>query len=151
MARTSVELDVPAPVRRFLEGVESGDWDGMESCLTPDVLYDASVPGWHFQHQGPARVAEQYRQEWTGKHSWRMVELHVSPTTDGVVVDFEARGQCPGDDDHRPHEEAVRIANIFRLTNGRIAEHRFYCCGEWDEQTLRRIEAEAPRVERKEE
>ena len=113
------------------------------------MLYDASVPGWHYQYEGAERVAKEYENEWTGQHVWDVVEHHVSPTPDGVVLDFEARGTCRGDANHPPHEEAVRIANIFRLEGGRIAEHRFYCCGEWDEETLRRIEAEAPKVNRR--
>ncbi len=48
----------------------------------------------------------------------------------------------------RRYEEGCRIANIFRLEDGRIAEHRLYCCGEWDEETLRHIEARAPNVRR---
>ena len=138
--------DVPAPIRRFLEGLQTADWDGIKDCYTPDALYDATVPGWRYQYEGAARIARELREEWTGKHPWRIVELHVTPTPDGAVVDFEARGRCPGDAHHGPHEEAVRLANIFRLEEGRIAEHRCYCCGEWDEETLRRIEAEAPKV-----
>lgn len=138
---------LPIAVQRFLHGLETGEWDGIEQHLQTDVLYDASVPSWHYQYAGAAQVAREYREEWTGKHPWRIVERHVAATPDGVVVDFEARGRCPGDESHPAHEEAVRIANIFRLIEGRIAEHRFYCCGEWDAQTLRRIEAEAPRVD----
>jgi ketosteroid isomerase-like protein len=151
MRTTYVETDIPAAVARFLDALETGRWDGFHECLSPDVVYDASVPGWHYQYEGAARVAQEYEHEWTGKHAWHVIERHVSPTADGVVVDFEARGRCPGDDSHGPHEEAVRIANIFRLEDGRIAEHRFYCCGEWDEETLRRIELEASKIERREE
>lgn len=140
--------ETPLAVQRFLDGLQTGNWDGMEEHYTPEVLYDASVPGWRYQYGGPSRVAEELREEWTGKHTWRIVEQHVIPTAEGVVVDFEIRGRCPGDDDHEPHEEACRIANIFRLAGDQIAEHRFYCCGEWDEETLRRIEAEAPKVRR---
>jgi ketosteroid isomerase-like protein len=147
MERTELSIEIPTAIRSFFAGIETGDWEGIEQRLAEDVLYDASVPGWHYQYQGAGRVAREYREEWTGQHTWRIVEHHMSPTADGVVVDFEARGRCPGDENHEAHEEAVRIANIFRLADGRILEHRFYCCGEWDEQTLRRIEAEAPRVE----
>lgn len=144
----TTKTDIPIAVARFLDGIWTGDWSGIEDHLTADVLYDASVPGWHYQYAGAERVAQEYREEWTGQHTWRVIERHVSPTPDGVVVDFEARGRCPGDENHDAHEEAIRIANIFRLADGLIAEHRFYCCGEWDEETLQRIEAEAPKVSR---
>lgn len=123
--------------------MESGRWDGIADQLAPDVVYDASVPGWHYQYQGAARVAREYREEWTGRHPWRVVELHANPTPDGVVVGLEIRGRDPGADG----DEACRLANVFRLADGRIALHRFYCCGEWDAETVRRIDAEAPRLE----
>ena len=44
--------DIPAAVQRFLDGVETGDWAGIEQHLAPDVVYDASVPGWRYQYQG---------------------------------------------------------------------------------------------------
>jgi hypothetical protein len=140
--------DVPVAVQRLLDGMQTANWDGIEECFTADALYDASVPGWRYQYEGAERIARELREEWTAKHPWRIVELHVAPTAEGVVVDFEIRGRCPGDEHHTQHEEACRLANIFRLEDGRIAEHRFYCCGEWDEETLRRIEDEAPRVRR---
>lgn len=141
-------VEIPAAIQRFLEGIETGNWDGVEVFYTPNALYDASVPGWRYQYEGAARIAQEMRLEWTGKHTWRIVEQHLVSTAEQVVVDFEARGRCPGDEHHTPHEEACRIANIFRLEGDRIAEHRFYCCGEWDEETLRRIETEAPKVRR---
>jgi hypothetical protein len=134
--------DAPAAIDRFLRAVESGDWAGLEPYLTEDVLYDASVPGWRYRRIGRPVVLQELGVAWTGKHTWRIVELHVSPTTDGAVVDLELRGRCPGDEDHPAHEEACRMANIFRLDDGRICEHRFYCCGEWDEETIRRIDEE---------
>ncbi len=142
-----VLADMPDAVRLFVDGLRTGGWDGMAECLAPDVVYDASVPGWRYQLQGAARVMEEYRDEWTGQHTWAVIELHVAPTADGAVVDFELRGPCPGDDQHAGHEEAVRVANIFVIDDGRIAEHRFYCCGQWDQETIRRIEAEAPKLE----
>lgn len=149
MTQTKSGVGIPAAVAMFLDGIQTGRWEAMEQYLADDILYDASVPGWHYQYEGAARIMREYAEEWTGKHTWRIVEQHASPTSDGVVVDFEARGRCPGDDGHAAHEEAVRVANIFRLEGDRIAEHRCYCCGEWDEQTLRRIEAEAPMIERR--
>ncbi len=147
-AGTSPMEEIPAAIQRFLEGMETGNWDGMEDYYTPDAIYDATVPGWRYQYEGPVRILEELRDEWTGRNTWRFVELHIAPTADGVVVDFEARGQRPSHAHHGPHEVACRLANIFHLEGGRIAEHRFYCCGEWDEETIRHIETEAPKVRR---
>lgn len=138
--------ELPAAIQRLLDGIQTGDWVGVEAHLAPDAIYDGSMPGWRVQYQGAERIVRELREEWTGKHTWRIVELHASPTADGTVIDFELRGRCPGDETHPGHEEAVRVANIFRLEEGRISEHRYYCCGEWDEETLRRIKAEAPTI-----
>lgn len=138
--------EIPAAIQRFLDGIQTGEWEGVEAYLTPDAIYDGSMPGWRAQYQGPERIARELREEWTGKHTWRIAEMHVHPTADGVVIDFEIRGRCPGDGTHVGHEEAARVANIFTLEDGRIAQHRYFCCGEWDEETLRRIEADAPKI-----
>ena len=107
------------------------------------------MPGWRAQFEGPARVTQEYRQEWTGRHPWHVVEQHVTQADDVVVVDFEAHGTSVGAGAHASTSEVIRMANIFRLQEGRIAEHRYYCCGEWDETTVRRIRAEAPKVDRR--
>jgi ketosteroid isomerase-like protein len=136
--------DLPPAIQKFLEGLQTGDWTGIEQYLTPDAIYDATVPGWRYQYRGAERIARELREDWTGRNTWRIVELHVTPTRDGVVVDFEARGRRPQGAALREGEVCARLANIFRLEGGRIAEHRFYCAGEWDEATVRRIENEAP-------
>lgn len=135
-------------IERFLEALETGDWNGMEGLVTAGALYDGSMPGWRTQLEGAARIVQEYREEWTGKHTWRVVERETMPTPDGAVVTIEIHGRCPGDEHHAGHEEVCRIANVFRLEGDRIAEHRYWCCGEWDEETLARIEAEAPKVSR---
>jgi ketosteroid isomerase-like protein len=134
---------LPNAVQRFLDGLRTGDWDGMEEHFTQDAIHDGSMPGWRVRYQGPARIARAYREEWTGKGTWSLPEPTVTQTDDTIVVELEATLEA---------EEPLvcRIANFFRLRDGRIAEHRYYCCGEWDQATVRRIEEEAPRIERKE-
>lgn len=139
---------LPDAVQRFLEGVESGDWTGMEQHLTPDVVYDGSMPGWRAQYRGPARVTQDYREEWTGRHPWKVTNLNDTRADDVVVLDFEGTYASPGDGSNPPQRELFRMASFFRLRDGRIAEHRYFCCGEWDEATIRRIETTAPRLER---
>lgn len=144
MVPTPVTEALPAAVNRFLEGLQTGDWSGMEDHLAEAVLYDASVPGWHYQYEGRDRIAAEYRGEWTGRHPWRLTELRVERCLSGaVVVDFEARWGAAGS------EEACRMANVFRFDpDERIAEHRLFCCGEWSPETVRSIDASAPRVRR---
>ncbi len=139
---------LPAAVQRLLEGIESGDWEGMEQHFTPDALYDGSMPGWRVQYEGPVRIVQELREVWTGAHTWRLVERHAIRAGDNVVVDFEAHGTAPASDSEPARDERYRMANIFRLDDGRIAEHRYYCCGVWDEATVRQIEETAPKVAR---
>ena len=40
---------VPRAVQRFLDGMESGEWDGVGDFITSDALMDCSVPEWRFQ------------------------------------------------------------------------------------------------------
>ncbi len=127
---------LPAAVHRLLDGLRTGDWSGIEDDLRPDVLYDATVPGAHYRYRGREQVAREYRCEWTGRHPWRLVECRGAPTPSGAVVALEARWGEPGD------EEACRLANLFVLDEeGRIAEHHLWCCGEWDPETVRHVDA----------
>jgi ketosteroid isomerase-like protein len=140
---TAQKLAVPAAVDEFVRRIQNGDWDGMEEHLTAEVLYDASVPGWHYKYQGGDRVVREYREEWSGKYRWTIVDRHVVASEDSVVLDIEMHG--------RPIRDGVapavcRLANIFRLDGDRIAEHRYYCCGEWDPETVRHIAEHAPTV-----
>lgn len=110
---------VPAAVDALLAAMATGEWSPVGACITDDVVYDASVPGWHFAIQG----------------------------ADAVLA--ELRGRCPGHDDHPAHEEASRNALVFEIDDaGRISELRLICCGDWDEETIARIDAEAPRLTR---
>lgn len=139
-------IDLPAALQQFLHGIETANWDGIEAYLAPDVLYDATVPGWHYQYAGRDRIAEEYRTEWTGRHPWQLRELYVALTAEGAIVEFEARAHAPTADGAGTTERCARMANIFHLEDGRIVEHRLYCGGEWDQATIRRIEAHAPKV-----
>ena len=135
---------LPSAVQRFLDGLRTGDWDGMEQHFTPDAIHDGSMPEWRVQYAGPDRIVRAYREEWTGKGTWAIPEPAVTRSDDTVVVEVEGTLVTPGEN------LLCRIANFFQVRDGRIAEHRYYCCGEWSEATVRRIEADAPRFERQE-
>lgn len=141
---TMKDLALPTAVEEFVQRIQTADWDGMEDHLAPHVLYDASVPGWHYQYAGAGRVVQEYREEWNGRYRWTVVERHGVTADDAVVLAIEMHG----DPIREGMEPAVcRLANLFRLEGDKIAEHRYYCCGEWDPETVRHIGAHAPRVE----
>lgn len=135
---------LPKAVQRFLDGLATGNWDGMEQHLTPDSVQDGSLPGWRVRRQGPDRIVREFREDWTARGAWRFKELTATQAGNTVALELECSLVSP--------EERItcRFANFFVLRGDRIAEHRFYCPGEWDEAMLRRIEAEAPKIERKE-
>lgn len=133
---------LPTAVRRWLDGLQTGNWDGMEQHFTPDAIHDGSMPDWRLQYEGPARITQAYREEWTGKGTWRIPEPTVTQSGDTVVVELEGTLVTPDE------ELLSRTANFFQLRDGHIAEHRYYCCGEWSEEVVQTIEAEAPKVER---
>jgi ketosteroid isomerase-like protein len=132
---------LPKAVQRFLDALRTADWDGMEQHLTPDAIHDGSMPDWRVRYAGPTRIVQAYREEWTGKGTWRLKGPNATRSGDIVVVEIE--GTLEASDGPL----LCRIANFFELRDGRIAEHRYYCCGEWNEETVRRIEDEAPKVE----
>lgn len=146
MTQPSPDVAVATAVDVFLQCIRSAYWDGMENYLSADVVYSASVPGWHYEYQGASRVLREYQEEWSGKYRWNVVERHIVATDDSVVLDIEMHGD-PISSGIAP--AVCRLANIFRLDGGRIAEHRYYCCGEWDPETVRHIAEHAPKVERR--
>ena len=140
---TMKDVALPVAVEAFVRRIETADWDGMEQHLAPDVVYDASVPGWHYEYAGVDRVVQEYREEWSGTYRWTVVERHVVVTDDDVVLAIEMHGRPIGD----APPAVCRLANLFRLREGRIAEHRYFCCGEWDPETVRHIAEHAPKLE----
>jgi hypothetical protein len=144
--RVVAMTELPKAVTAVFEAIESGDWGPVEGVLAPGVVYEGSVPGWHFSMGGAGEVLAELA-TWTGEHPWRVHERRVTGTERGVLVECELRGRCPGDGgEHAPHEEATRQAIVFELDGDAISEIRLTCCGDWDEATIARIEAEAPRV-----
>lgn len=146
MATTTGTVSLPTAVDEFVRRIATADWEGMEDHLTPDVLYDASVPGWHYQYRGAARVVQEYREEWSGRYRWRIVERHVVAGDAAVVLLIEMHGTAIHAGEYPP--VVCRLSNLFRLEGDRILEHRYTCCGEWDPETVRHIAGNAPKVER---
>jgi ketosteroid isomerase-like protein len=139
-------MDVPAAVATTLAALETGDWAPVKDVLAPDVVYEASVPEWHFSMAGVDDVLGELS-GLTSQHTWRYHDRRLTKTENGVLVEMEIRGRCPGDDHHAAHEEASRNALVFELDGeGRISEMRLTCSGEWGDDVIARIEAEAPRV-----
>jgi hypothetical protein len=142
-------IEIPAAVAEVLRRMESADWTGVDAFLTPDVVYRASVPDWHFSMKGRDAVVAEISQAWS-EHPWRFHEQRVTPLAGGVLIETELRGQCAGDEHHASHEEASRNALVFELDDGAlIREIRLTCSGVWNDEVIARIEAEAPSIDRR--
>jgi hypothetical protein len=142
---TTQEIGVPTAVAAFLERIGTADWAGMEEHLDNDVFYDASVPDWHYQYQGADRVLQEYREEWSGKYRWTVVERHTVAADHAVMLLIEMHGAPIRAGEHPP--VVCRLSNLFRLDGDHITEHRFTCCGEWGPDTVRQIADHAPKIE----
>jgi hypothetical protein len=135
---------LPIALERFLDGVRTGDWTGMEQHFTPDAIHDGSMPGWRLQYEGPSRIVQEYQESWTPGHGWDIQDYQVHDASSHVMIEMESTHGSMADGSLR----LCRMANIFELRDGRIAAHRYYCCGEWNAATVRQIDAEAPKAQR---
>lgn len=125
-------------VERFTSSVERGDSDQLPELYTADAVFDAHVPNWRFQVQGPAAIAEQLK-------GWfqlpgRFHELQTHATVGGdLLVRF---AWCEQEDT----EEAItsREMQLWRLAGGQIAEQVVFCAGRWDAHLVSQMTAEAP-------
>jgi hypothetical protein len=139
-------MEVPPAVAATFTAMETGDWAPVKDVLAPGVVYEASVPEWHFSMGGVDDVLGELT-GFTSQHTWRFHDRRLTRTENGVLAEMEIRGRCPGDDSHDAHEEASRNALVFELDgDGCITELRLTCSGEWNDEVIARIEAEAPRV-----
>lgn len=137
--------DLPGAVATVFAAIESGDWSPVKDVLAPGVVYEGTVPEWHFSMRGVDDVLAELG-TWTDDHPWRIHERRVTRTDAGVLAECELRGRCPGHEGHPPHEEATRQAIVFELDGDAISEIRLTCSGQWGEDVINRIEAEAPKV-----
>lgn len=124
---------VPA-IDAFLEGVRSGEWQGVERHYHPDVFFKGTVPQWYFTLRGSQDVVAKMG-DWF-PHESEVSDIHVMTAADGAVVEFERRWQRPSGE-----EVGVRQAHVFRLDDdGRIREQHGHCAGIWGAATFQEAE-----------
>lgn len=114
--------------------------DLAHEVFTPDGLYDANVPSWRFQHQGPEAIAEHVRRS-APQRDVRVTVRRSSPTLAGWVAEIEFT-----------YTNADGVKGDYRallnaeLTGGKISELTLYCTGMWTDETRALHAAEAPMV-----
>ena len=111
-------------VERFLEAVGAGAGVPVE-LLSPDVVLDATVPGWRFTASGTAAVARQYGRWFADPSAFE--ELERLPVEGGEVVTYLLTWVERGVPHAAHHRHVLRFDE-----DGRIAQDRFFCGGRWD-------------------
>lgn len=132
---------VTIPTDRFVELVEAGAHEQLVSLYTEDALFDAHVPNWRFQRQGPQAIVQELT-SWFGAPG-RFSRFDVEPTVSGdLLIELEWRQQ-----EGTAAEIHSREAQRWRLDDaGRIAEQVVYCAGRWDLELIAQMAEEAPLV-----
>jgi hypothetical protein len=103
---------IAATLRRALETSDFAQW---RECLAPDALLDASVCGRHFQSTGPEQIVADHHSMYPRPNAvlgWR-----ESPTTGGLVVEFEQR---------QGNDADCRYAVALGIEAGRVTEEVVY-------------------------
>lgn len=134
MTATATATAPERAVAAFLDG----DVDAFVASFAPDVMLDVVVPQWRFQLQGRDAVREALTEEFPPGR--RVTESHVTPTPDGVLVEFEARAPLEGE------ERLWRELAHLRIAGDAVSEIVVYCSGVWDAATIARHAVEAPMV-----
>ena len=109
-----------------------------DDLVTPDALFDLSMPVWRFQVQGAPAMEDQLRKISHGPS--RVDILRTVPTTTGFVQEHEEHTDVDGD-----HLSARRMV-LCEVRDGRLAEVVIYCTGEWNDALRARHAAEAPMI-----
>lgn len=123
----------PSMVDRLLHAVGSGA--GVPAKLfSPDVVLDATVPGWRFAVQGADAVARQYS-SWFA-HPAAFEELERLAVDGGEVVTYLLTWVERGIPHAAHHCHGLRFG-----ADGRITRDRFFCGGRWDAGRLAEMAA----------
>lgn len=120
------EEHVPRAIERFLDGLGTGAWTGMEQHFSPTAVSEAFGTDTSARRSGPAAIVQALRSEWADS-SWNLDHIAVSYGPNTVVVELCAR-RVAGESSAPDH--ARRNVDVFRLDGGRIVEHRAYRCTE---------------------
>jgi len=120
------------PIDGFLAAVAAGT---IESCdlWAPDVVLDATVPGWRFRIDGVAALKGEYA-HWFADPG-RFEELRRIQFPGGEVVEYLLTWVEAG----VPH--AARHVHVLDVHDGRIVRDTVVCGGRWPASLLAEMQA----------
>ena len=116
------------------------DLRGLAASFRDDVLFDANVPLWRFQLQGPDAILEMVQEEFGDVGDLTVSALRASYADDLATV--EVAVGCGSGDEARHWREV----HLLRREGEQIIEHTVYCTGVWDAEVTAKQAAEAPMV-----
>jgi hypothetical protein len=111
-------------VDRLLDAVCAGTGVPLD-LFSPEVVLDATVPGWRFPVRGAQAVAAKFDVWFADPATFEELDRH--PVAGGEVVTYLLTWVERG----VPH--AARHCHVLRLdADGRIVRDQFFCGGRWD-------------------
>lgn len=116
------------------------DLAALRDLCRADLVFDANVPQWRYQLQGPEAVFEAISAELAGMERPRVTSSRVSRAASVVAVEVEVHSGQGGE------ERMWREIHLLRGGDDGIAEHTTYCTGVWDGPAIAQHAAEAPMV-----
>ena len=130
----------PGVLEQGVSTLSTYDLRGVAGHYRDDVLFDANVPLWRFQLQGPEAILEMVQEEFGDIADLTVSALRASYADDLATVEV-AVGHGSGD-----QARHWREVHLLRLEGEQIIEHTIYCTGVWDPATTTKQAAEAPMV-----
>ena len=123
-----------------VQALATYDIRALSARYRDDVLFDANVPQWRYQLQGPAAVLEMVDEELGALEGLVVSGLRASYADSAVSVEVAVRFGA-GDQTHRWRE-----VHLLQTEADLIVEHTVYCTGIWEPATIARHAAEAPMI-----
>jgi len=112
-------------VQRFLDGVETGAWLGMEQHFTPTAMSTTFSLATRSSQSGPGSIVQALGSAWP-LGVWRIARTSVAYGDDTIVVELETHRSSDGP--QGTPDIARCSVDIFVITDGRIAALRSYQC-----------------------
>jgi len=130
----------PGVLEQSVSALSTYDLPGLAGHYRDDVLFDANVPLWRYQLQGPTAILEMVREALGGVEDLTVNELRATYADDLATVEVAARFGA-GDEAH-----LWREVHLVRREVEQIVGHTMYCTGIWDAAAITKQAAEAPMI-----
>lgn len=112
------------PVDQLLDSIIGATVQNCEA-FAPDIVLDATVPGWRLRLHGADRVRGQFAGWFADPGQFE--QLRRTPLPYGELVEFLLTWQEPAG------PFAASQAHVIEVSDGRITTIRMWCGGRWSE------------------